>query len=158
MSATDRVVFEEPGARWRVVWIGPVICLIALGVELATGPVVHWWTLAIVAVVLALFSALLVYASRLHVSVRLTGRELRQGEQTVPIDRIAEVIPPTDYARTGGKAARWESAPALGGLSDVPRRRTAVGVRFVDGTLARAWAQDHQALRDRLTELISRPG
>lgn len=147
-------LFEEPGARWRTVWLGPGLCLIALVVEVVTGPAIHWGALAVVAVILALFSALVVYASRIHVSVQLTPRELRQGDQTVPIDRIASVIAPTDYSRTGGELEPWESAPTLGGLSNVPRKRTAIGIRFEDGTVARAWARDHEALRDKLIQLV----
>ncbi|WP_066911517.1 hypothetical protein [Millisia brevis] len=150
----DETLFEEIGARWRVVWIGPIICVIALVVELATGPAIHWGALAGVAVILASFSALVVHASRIHVSVFLTPNELRQGDQTVPIDDIVEVIPPTDYTRSRGRSAAWESAPALGGLSNVPRKRTGIGVRLRDGTVAQAWARDHETLREKLTELV----
>lgn len=154
----DETLFEEIGGRWRVVWIGPIICLIALAIEWATGPAIHWGALAGIAVILALFSALVVHASRIHVSVFLTPSELRQGDQTVPVDDIVEVIPPTDYERTRGRSAAWESAPALGGLSNVPRKRTGIGVRFQDGTVAQAWARDHETLREKLTELVGSRG
>lgn len=182
------MIFDEPGARWQSVLLGPLLCVAVAVIEVLTGPIVHWAGLVVMGLVLVLFSSVVVYAARLHVSVRLTAAELQQGEETMPVDRIAEVLPVPDDTAGLDHAADSEdtdsedsadleddadpedsadldtedspaedpmSAPALGGLRDVPRRRTAIGLRLTDGTVVRAWARDHRRLRNELDALIA---
>ncbi|WP_241386480.1 hypothetical protein [Rhodococcus sp. CH91] len=153
--AGDGPLFHEPGARLRSVALGPIFCAVALVVELLTGPVVHWLALPVLAVVLAAFSYVVVVAARRHVSVELTATTLRQGTEELPVSEIEAVLPPPDG---GWEPQRWETARSLGELSDVPRRRTAVGLRLRGGIFVRAWAKDADELRARLEELVGDPG
>ena len=146
-------LFHEPGARWRAVAFGPLFCLVALLIEVATGPVVHWFALPVMAVVLAVFAYIMVVAGRRHVSVELTETVLRQGTEELPVADIEAVLPPADPA--AADQARWENARTLGELSGVPRKRTAVGLRLRGGTFVRAWAKDDAELRRCLDGLVS---
>lgn len=151
-SSDPDVLFEEIGARWRTVAYGPVFCVVALVIELLTGPVVHWFALALFAAILAGIVAVQVAAARRHVSVQLTATTLRQGAEEVPVAEIAAVLPEADpYA---DEPQRWESARSLGELSAVPRRRKGIGLRLNDGSLAQAWARDDAGLREALTEVV----
>lgn len=146
-------LFHEPGARWRTVAFGPLFCLVALLIELATGPVVHWVALPVMAVVLAGFACIMVVAGRRHVSVELTEAVLRQGTEDLPVADIEAVLAPADPEALD--PARWENARTLGELSGVPRKRTAIGLRLRGGTFVRAWAKDDAALRGCLDGLVS---
>ncbi len=142
------VLFRESGGSWWVILIGPLLIAAVVAVE-ATGPgQIHWPVLSIFFVVLTGFSALQVYAARRHVSVELTETTLRQGARTIPLSDIKAIHP----ENLGGEAMKWESAPALGELSGVPRRRTGIGLTMTSGSLAQAWARDHQRFRQELTE------
>ncbi|MDH6680376.1 hypothetical protein M2284_004605 [Rhodococcus sp. LBL1] len=147
------VLFDEPGARWRTVAYGPVFCVVALVIELLTGPVVHWFALTLFAVILAGIVYVQVAAARRHVSVSLTDTTLRQGAEELPVAEIEDVLPAADpYA---DEPEPWESARSLGELSGVPRRRKAIGLRLRDGSLVQAWARDDDGLRDALTEAVA---
>ncbi|AFU05708.1 hypothetical protein [Nocardia brasiliensis] len=142
------VLFAEPGARWRTTAYGPILCLIILILELATGSAVHWFALLFCGSLIAGFVVLQVIAGRRHVSVELTGTALRQGTETLPLSAVAAVLPERDEDAWDDED--WESARALGELSGVPRRRTAIGLRLADGGFVQAWAKDHRALRAAL--------
>ncbi|MFI1464621.1 hypothetical protein [Nocardia carnea] len=148
---TGEVLFTEPGARWRAVAYGPLICALLLAAELAAGVTPHWFALLFCAALITAFAVLQIYAARTHVSVEVTDGFLRNGAETTPIRSIAEVLPPDSDDP-------WEGGRALGELTGVPRRRTAVGLRRTDGELVRTWAKDHRALRIALTEAIARSG
>ncbi|WP_430333903.1 hypothetical protein [Rhodococcus sp. ACT016] len=159
MSGTDAgspaepgVLFDELGGRWRTVAYGPVFCVVALVIELLTGPVVHWFALTLFAAILAGIVSVQVAAARRHVSVSLTDTTLRQGSEELPLTDIEAVLPEADpYA---DEPQRWESARSLGELSGVPRRRTGIGLRLRDGSLVQAWARDDDGLREALTEAV----
>ncbi|MFG1790025.1 hypothetical protein [Nocardia sp. NPDC049149] len=142
------VVFAEPGARWRTVTYGPILCILILVLEFATGSSVHWFALLFCAALIAGFVALQVVAGKRHVSVELTGSTLREGTEILPLTSIDAVLPERDEDSWDDED--WESARALGELSGVPRRRTGIGLRLTDGTLVQAWARDHRALRSAL--------
>ncbi|WP_069160618.1 hypothetical protein [Nocardia altamirensis] len=142
------VVFAEPGARWRTVTYGPILCLLILVLEIATGSSAHWFALLFCAALIAGFVALQVVAGKRHVSVELTGTTLREGTETLPLTTIDAVLPERDEDSWDDED--WESARALGELSGVPRRRTGIGLRLTDGSLVQAWARDHRALRSAL--------
>lgn len=144
------VVFAEPGARWRTVAIGPVLCLLVLIADLFIGAGVHVFGLTLFAVVLAGLVAVQVAAARRHASVELTDTALRCGTESVSRADIIEVLPPADPEAMDPEP--WETAHALGDLSGVPRRRTAIGLRLTDDTLVRAWARDGDGLRAALSE------
>ncbi|MEU6832809.1 hypothetical protein ABZ894_29545 [Nocardia beijingensis] len=153
MSA-EAVLFTEPGARWRAVAYGPILCLAILALELVTGGAVHWFALLFCAALIAGFVALQVVAGKRHVSVELTTETLRCGTESLPLSSIAEVLPERDEDSWDDE--EWESARALGELTGVPRRRTGIGLRLADGSLVQAWARDHKGLRTALTEVVQR--
>ncbi|WP_245713921.1 hypothetical protein [Nocardia vaccinii] len=147
------VRFAEPGARWRAVAYGPLICLIVLILELALGHgPVHWFGLAFCAILLAGFVSLQVVAGKRHVSVELTGTSLREGAETLELERIAAVLPEPD--EESWEDEDWQSARALGELAGVPRRRKGIGLKLRDGGLVQAWARDHRGLREQLTAAV----
>ncbi|MBF6227578.1 hypothetical protein [Nocardia abscessus] len=148
------VLFTEPGARWRAVAYGPILCLAILALELVTGGAMHWFALLFCAALIAGFVALQVVAGKRHVSVELTPETLRSGTESLPLSSIADVLPERDEDSWDDE--EWESARALGELTGVPRRRTGIGLRLADGSLVQAWAKDHRALRTALTEALER--
>lgn len=152
---TDSVLFSEPGARWRTVAYGPLLCLLVLILELALrrGPV-HWFGLAFCAILLAGFVTLQVVAGKRHVSVELTDSVLREGTETLPLESIARVFPEHDEESWDDDP--WESARALGELTGVPRRRRGIGLKLRDGAMVQAWARDHQQLRAELSAALER--
>lgn len=156
-AAGDTVapLFHEPGGRWRTLAYGPILCAVGLVAEIATGPVVHWVALPVIAVVLTGFVYPMVVAAKRHVSVELSPTILRQGTEELPVGEIEAVLPPS---ADPWKPDRWESARTLGELSGVPRGRTAVGLRLRGGGLVRAWAKDDDALRARLEDLVPSRG
>jgi hypothetical protein len=172
------VLFAEPGARWRSVAYGPLLCLVILIVELTVGRgPVHWFGLGFCAVLLAGFVSLQVVAGKRHVSVELTESALREGTETVPLRDIATVLPesnggasedptwlrklppsgpPGAPGSNGGASEDWQSARALGEMHGVPRRRKGIGLKLRDGRLVQAWARDHEDLRAKLTAALDR--
>ncbi|MQY18247.1 hypothetical protein [Nocardia macrotermitis] len=147
------VRFAEPGARWRAVAYGPLICLIVLILELVLGHgPVHWFGLIFCAALLAGFVSLQVVAGKRHVSVELTDTSLREGAETLELSRIAAVLPEHDDESWDDDD--WQSARALGELAGVPRRRKGIGLKLRDGGLVQAWARDHRRLRAELTAAI----
>ncbi len=151
----DSVLFSEPGARWRTVAYGPLLCLFVLILELALrrGPV-HWFGLAFCAILLAGFVTLQVVAGKRHVSVELTDSVLRAGTETLPLSSIARVFPELDEESWDDEP--WESARALGELTGVPRRRRGIGLKLRDGAMVQAWARDHRQLRAQLSAALDR--
>jgi hypothetical protein len=155
-TATGPVLFAEPGSRWRVVAYGPLLCLVVLIVELVTGSAVHWLTLPILAALLAAGVSVQVVAARRHTSVELTATTLRNGTETIELGQIVEVLPPRE--ERSWDAQPWETARSLGELTDVPRRRDAVGLKLRDGMLVRAWARDDATLRAELVGALGGSG
>lgn len=144
------LLFGEEGARWQALLWGPLFCAVVLVIELLTGPVVHWFALALFALILVGFTYVQVSAARRHVSVAVTPQRLRQGTETLDISDIDEVLPPIDYSDGDYEPKKWETARVLGELHSVPRRRTAIGLRVKGGALVQAWAKDDDGLRAAL--------
>ncbi|MBT0565974.1 DUF3093 domain-containing protein [Williamsia sp. CHRR-6] len=142
------VLFHESGGSWWALTVGPLLVGAVVAVE-ASGPgQIHWPVLSIFFVILTGFAAVQVYAARTHVSVTLTETTLTQGTVTIALSDIATIYPENH----GHRAKDWESAPALGELSAVPRRRTGIGLELTSGKLAQAWARDAQRLRSELVQ------
>lgn len=150
LGGTDPVLFHEPGGRWRALLWGPAFCLVVLAVELASGPVIHWFALALFSLILVGLTYVQLRAARMHVSVELTTRQLRQGTETVDVAEIAEIFPPAEYEDGEYEPKKWETARVLGELSGVPRKRHGIGLRLVGGGLVQAWAKDDDGLRAAL--------
>ncbi|MFD4294354.1 hypothetical protein ACFWPA_07070 [Rhodococcus sp. NPDC058505] len=148
--------FVEPGGRWRTVALGPLLCLIVLIGDLFIGAGVHVAGLSLFAVLLAALVWVQVKAARTHASVEVTPTTLRCGTETLALADIAEVLPDADpYA---DDLQPWETAPPLGELSGVPRRRTGIGLRLTDDRLVRAWARDGEGLRSVLEAAVPHEG
>lgn len=152
----EAVLFSEPGARWWTVAFGPIFCLVALIIELLTGPVVHWLALPLFAVLLTGFVYVQVVAARRHASVELTATSLRQGTEELPVQEIVKIMPPSDPESYHPQP--WETARTLGELSSVPRRRTGIGLRLQNGALVQAWAKNDEELRAQLESLLAKSG
>ncbi|OZD32692.1 hypothetical protein CH252_38080 [Rhodococcus sp. 06-1477-1B] len=150
LGGTDPVLFHEPGGRWRALLWGPAFCLVVLAVELASGPVIHWFALALFSLILVGLTYVQLRAARMHVSVELTTRQLRQGTETVDVAEITEIFPPAEYEDGEYESKKWETARVLGELSGVPRKRHGIGLRLVGGGLVQAWAKDDDGLRAAL--------
>ncbi len=145
MSAPEEVLYDEPGSTWWPVLWGPVFCLVGAALELVTGPV-HWIPWLGVAALLAAMTAAWVSVRRKVRVVRLTPTALRQGEETLPVARIAGV---TDVDAP-------DAAKPLGGGFTVPKNTTEVPVRLDDGTVVLAWARYPEDLVEALTPLVQR--
>lgn len=141
-------LLDERGGSWWVVAIGPCLVATILVMEIIGGGPIHWAAMLIFGSILVGFSWMQKVAAEQHVSMRLTERTLRQGRETIEIADIVKIFPENN----GSETQDWESAPALGELHAVPRRRKGIGVRLADGRLAQAWAQDVGRLRIELTE------
>ncbi len=96
------------------------------------------------------FVAVQVKAARIHTSVELTAKYLRQGAETILISEIVKMYPPAEGAET----PKWQSARALGELMGVPRGRTGIGLKLTSDRTAQAWARKHRQLRATLTALL----
>lgn len=152
MTVSETVLFVEPGGRWRAIAYGPALCLLILVIEVASGSPAHWFALSFCGALIAGFVTLQVVAARRHISVELTVDGLRNGTETVPLEKIAAVFAESDERRWDEN--EWENARALGELTGVPRRRTGIGLRRTDGEPVQAWAKDHRGLRAALNEVL----
>lgn len=147
-TTPGEVLFREPGGSPWVIWIGPVLVALVLIMEiLGPGPV-HWPVLLIFGALVTGFSMLQVKAARTHVSVTLTDTTLSQGTRTIDLSEIKSIHP----ANNTGETQKWESAPALGELHGVPRRRKGVGLELVSGKTVQAWARDVDTFRRELSD------
>lgn len=143
----DELLYEEQGgSRWALLF-GPIFAGAGICVELLTGGPVFFGLWLTVAVVLGAFSALWVYARRRHAVVRVTTSTLRQGQETIPVDTIAEVV---DVA-AGHAPPR---ARVLGGGLAAPRKYAELPLRLRDGSLVLAWGRDGDAMRSALRDAI----
>jgi hypothetical protein len=96
------------------------------------------------------FLAIQIKAARIHTSVELTARTLRQGTETIDIADIVHIFPEAK----GAEAEKWQSYRALGELTGVPRGRTGIGLKLTDDRSGQAWARRHRTLRAALEGLV----
>ncbi|WP_236789774.1 hypothetical protein [Amycolatopsis sp. GM8] len=131
--------YLEPGAKWAALLYGPLFALLGYLVELATGtPHTVAWVL--VGLGLAAITAPWIHARRRFLTVRVTGTELWEGRESLPLSEIAET---TDVGAPTG-------ARVLGGGWSTPRKYEELPIRLNDGMVVLAWAKDVQALRAAL--------
>jgi hypothetical protein len=137
------VLFAEPGSSlWPLLW-GPVFACAGAGFEALSGRV-HALAWPLVGIGLAGIAAVWVTSRRRLLSVRLTTRTLTQGQESLAVERIAEV------SEVGTPAG----ARVLGGGWTVPRKFADVPVRLDDGTVVLAWARDGAGLHAALQALV----
>ncbi|HKN53235.1 MAG TPA: hypothetical protein VJX66_12070 [Amycolatopsis sp.] len=144
MTPGERTLYHESGVSWIALLWAPLFALIGALAELVTGGPVHVVGWVIVALGLFAITTPWVYARRRYLSMEVTQRELRQGREKVPAERIAEV---TDVGAPVG-------ARVLGGGWTVPRKYDSLPIRLDDGTVVLAWARDVEALRDALVRVV----
>lgn len=165
LTERSDVIFHESGASWLWLLAGPVAALAMIVVQYRAGlgfrPTVPLMFLVLVSGMLGVQ----VKAARVHTSVELTSRVLREGTEVTEVDQIVEVYPePEEPTRSRGPMQnwrvktepkeKWQRARAFGELSGVPRGRTAIGVRLSNGRVAQAWARDHERLRAELVRMV----
>ncbi|ETA66511.1 DUF3093 family protein [Haloechinothrix halophila] len=164
---TTDVRYEELAASWWALLFGPGFAVAGILFEVLTpGPVLYpVWLIAGLA--LSGFTAMWVYARKRFAVVRLTPDLLRQGEETLPVDRISAIADEEDEAEdaadavgsAGGTTGTTGGVPrgsrVLGGGLAPPRKYDELPLRLDDGTVVLAWARDGQALRTALRELLS---
>jgi hypothetical protein len=134
--------YAEPGSTWWPVLWAPVFCAAGAGVEALSGPVhvVAWLGIA---VVLTAMTAGWVKARRRVCAVELTDAVLRQGEQELPVARIAGLH--------DGDAV---GARPLGGGPTVPRKTAEIPLDLDDGTVVLAWARHPEPMRAALSSVL----
>ncbi|MGH3628657.1 MAG: hypothetical protein ACRDRL_14635 [Sciscionella sp.] len=136
-------VYAEPGSSWWPLLWGPAFALVGALVEVGTGPV-HVLGWVIVGIGLAAVTAVWVIARRRNCAVTLTPTELIQGEETLPLDRVAGL----------SEVEVAYGMRVLGGGYSVPKRYHPVALLLTDDTTAVAWARDAEALRAALRARI----
>lgn len=150
---TDEILFQEPGASWWWLLVGPGSAATMVFIQASSGLGFQPLVPSIFFVLVTGFLAVQVKAARIHTGVELTPKYLRQGAETILIKEILKVYPPA----SGAEAPKWQSARALGELTGVPRRRTGIGLKLSNDRTAQAWARKHQQLRAALTALVEGP-
>jgi hypothetical protein len=143
LDDTAPVLYAEPGSTWWPVAWGPLFALIGAGVEVLSGPV-HVLAWVIAGLVLFGPAVLWVIARRRVCSVLLTANALYQGQEPLPVGRIADI---DDVGMPVG-------ARVLGGGWTVPKKFTELPLRLTDDTVVVAWARDADALRAALLPLV----
>jgi len=152
MAETDsELLFYESGGSWLWLLAGPISALTMLVLQHTAGHGVKPVVPLVFFLIITGFLALQLKAARIHTSVELTQDILREGTQVTPVSQILEVFPEADL---DAPQETWQTARVLGELENVPKRRTAVGIRLTGDRVAQAWAYDHRGLRDALNTLI----
>ncbi|RJQ77215.1 hypothetical protein D5S17_16035 [Pseudonocardiaceae bacterium YIM PH 21723] len=136
------VLYAEPGATWRPLLYAPAFAAVGIGLEALTGPI-HFFGWAAGCGLLFVISALLVYAKRRMLAVRLTPTELQLGREVLPVKEIAEL----------DEVGTPVGARVIGGWA-VPRGTEELPLRLTDGQSVIAWARDPVALADALRRLV----
>jgi hypothetical protein len=150
-AAEPELLFHEVGASWWWLLAGPICAGVMIYIEVSSGLGPQLLVPACFLVIVSGFLAVQVKAARIHTTVELTSKTLRQGAETISIDSIVRIFPEPDPEDVPPK---WTSARALGELAGVPRKRTGIGLKLTEGRTAQAWARKHRELRAALTELL----
>jgi hypothetical protein len=149
-EAPPAVLFAEPGASWWWLSLGAIAGGSMAFIQNTTGNGLDVTVPLIFFTLVSAFVAVQVKAARIHTSVELTAKYLRQGAETILISEIVKIFPPAE----GAEAPKWQSARALGELAGVPRGRTGIGLKLTSDRTAQAWARKHRQLRATLTALL----
>lgn len=144
------VLYHERGASWYWVLAGPVAATTMLMIQHSSGYGYQPLMPLIFLVTVSGFVGLQVKAARIHTSLDLTERTLRQGTETIRVGDIIKIYP----AAERNEEPDWQQYRALGELSGVPRGRTGMGIRLTGSRSAQAWARSHRRFREVLTPLV----
>ncbi|TCP53110.1 DUF3093 family protein [Tamaricihabitans halophyticus] len=136
-------VYAEPGSSWwPLVW-PPLFVALGVGAEALTGRV-HTFAWVLAGIALFAGCAVWINARRRFLRVRLTARTLRQGGESLPVERITAV----------SEVGTPVGARVLGGGIAVPRKYTGVPIELDDGSVVLAWARDGVSLQAALRSLV----
>jgi hypothetical protein len=149
-TAQVEVLFSEAGASWLWLLAGPVAGIAMMIIQISSGYGPKPLVPGIFLVLVTSFLAVQVKAARIHTSVELTARYLREGTETILIPEILRIYPEAE----GREVPKWQSARALGELTGVPRGRTGIGIKLSNDRSAQAWARKHRDLRAALNSLV----
>ena len=152
-TAEVEVLFSEAGSSWLWLLAGPVAGIAMMTVQITSGYGPKPLVPGIFLVLVSGFLAIQVKAARIHTSVELTAKYLREGTETILIPEILRVYPEAD----GPDMPKWQAARALGELTGVPRGRTGIGLKLSNDRSAQAWARKHRDLRAALESLVNEP-
>ncbi|ADG77309.1 hypothetical protein TPAU25S_02148 [Tsukamurella paurometabola] len=152
-------LYSERGLSRVWLFIAPVLTIAVIVTQgVVIGEWSDWWMWLLLGGLSQLFVWLQVTAGRTHVSVALTPEELRCGEESIPVDEIAEILPGKmpDHPKKAKpeEFPSWSSARVMGKLQTVPRRRYGMGLKLTDGSTVQAWARNDYALRAALAPLL----
>lgn len=165
-SGRPGLLLSENGASWWWLAAGPAAALAMMFVQWRAGLGFPLTVPLMFMVLVSGFLGLQVKAARIHTSVELTAKTLREGTELINISEVEEVYPaPVQPVKSKGPVSSWRVKPsepaepwqrarALGELSGVPRGRTGVGLKLAGGRIVQAWARDADALRAELTRLV----
>jgi hypothetical protein len=149
-TAEVEVLFSEAGASWLWLLAGPAAGIAMLIIQITSGYGLQPLVPAIFLVLVTGFLGVQVKAARIHTSVELTAKYLREGTETILIPEILKIYPEAE----GRDLPKWQSARALGELTGVPRGRTGIGIKLSNDRSAQAWARKHRELRAALTSVV----
>lgn len=152
-TAEVQVLFSEAGASWLWLLAGPAAGIAMLIIQITSGYGLQPLVPTIFLVLVTGFLGVQVKAARIHTSVELTAKYLREGTETILIPEILKIYPEAE----GRELPKWQSARALGELTGVPRGRTGIGIKLSNDRSAQAWARKHRELRAALTSLVEGP-
>jgi hypothetical protein len=144
VSSEQPVLYLERGARWGSVAVVPALVALAVAAEVMAGGQVHLIGWLLLAAAGAAGTAVLVRARRALVTVRVTPKEVRFGQETLAVSELAEV---DDVGASLG-------ARVMGGGWAAPRGTEEIPLRLVDGTTVLGWARRPDRLRTALRELL----
>lgn len=138
------MLYLERGARWGSVAVVPGLVALAVATEVLAGGQVHLIGWLLLAAAGAAGTAVIVRARRALVTVRVTPKEVRFGQEALAVSDLAEV---DDVGASLG-------ARVMGGGWAAPRRTEEIPLRLVDGTTVLGWARRPDRLRAVLRELL----
>lgn len=148
------VLYEEAGATpWGLLW-APGLALAGIGFDLVLGIPPHFLGWGIAGGLLLFFLGLWVYARRRFLRVRVTVTHVQQGEEWLPVSRIASIE--ADSRSDDGQRSSIGPVDTrvLGGSWTVPRKYEELLLRLDDGTLVLAWAKDVEAMGSALRSVL----
>jgi len=146
-------LFFEPGASWTWLLFGPFSAAVMVFIGYWTGEGFRPLIPLVFLVLVTGFLAIQVKAARIHTVVELTPETLREGTERLPVEQIVALCPEPEDKR-GGPLQKWQEGRTLGELSEIPKGRTAVGLKLTQDRYVQAWARNPAGLRAALTELI----
>jgi hypothetical protein len=107
-------LFTESGASWYWLLAGPAAAGAMLFIQITSGAGAQWVVPLAFLVLVSAFIGVQVKAARIHTSVELTARHLRQGAQTIGVDEIIAVYPaPSNTSRGYYSTRHLNNASAL---------------------------------------------